>query len=848
MPKRRVSDCVKSIQSLVTNKQMSEAQADELLKRMDTLARSRAQKKGIDLSQALTEIEGEITTSLKFEQRVQERNKLLTVQARRNIRAYVDKFKTWGEGLQSLLEGGVSNVQGARLSLDYKSRSMYHKYFGSFMAEIDSKGLGKAFRSGKLDREIYIEVAELNKPGGRPGITGDAQAAGIAEAYNRVRKDMVARQNRAGAYIRNLDGYIMRQTHDTGEIQKLGRGADGKLDKNLSFDRWYKTVVPLLDADKTFRGLDPREFLKKVHENLYAGIHGKPSDEAEIAEFFAHGSLARSASSHRVLHFKDAEASFEYNQMFGTKNFSDGILSDMLFRSRNIALMETFGPNPKQTFDQIVTDLKREARERPDAAEQVKRLEDWRLRTAWSEVSGENEYPANITLDKVSSTIRTVTQLSKMGGVVLSSLGDKAFLQSEMSFQGMSMLETFGKQITGMFRRSPQQKEILHSMGIALDSLIGNTVSRYTIHSTGTGTLNKIQQRFYDLNFMNWWNDVHKSTAGELMANHLGRNASLPYDSINPDLKRTLALYDINEVEWNALRHAVQQAPNGENYMTPDALKNVPLNSWDDLVHAKGWKVTNTSRSRVRDQLEEKLRTYFTDRIDIAVPTPGSAERKFLTFGTQAGTPLGEGLRLLTMFKSFPLTVTRKIAGREIYGRGSDTFMDWLRSDHKGKFALAQLIAMTTIGGYLSGAVKDYVRGRTPKPLTKDGEVNWKVVNDAFLRGGGAGIMGDFLFTEYDRSYKSFTGVMAGPVFGQMDMISAGFAKAIRGEDPTTELSKTITNNTPFINLFYIRPVLDYFVLWNMQEMMSPGYINRMADSVEDQGQEFLIDPREAIK
>lgn len=848
MPKRNTSDCISSIKALVKNATLTDVQAEEIVKRMDTLAQSRAVKKNIDLDKALAEVEGEIVSHIKFEARVNERNRLLTIQAKRNITKQVKNFERWGEGLQAFLEGGDKSVTGARLSVDYKSRAAYHQYFGSFTAELESKGLIKAFRSGKFDREIYIEVAELNSASGNPGRSGSKEALDIAKAYNRTRKDMVARQNRAGAYIRDLDGYIMRQTHATDEIQKLGRDANGKLNKQLSFDKWYRTVLPLLDPDKTFRGLNPKEYLEKIHENLYTGVHGTPGDEAEIAEFFAHGSMARSASAHRVLHFKNAEASFQYNQMFGTKNFSDGVLSDMLFRSRNIVLMEALGPNPKQTFQDLTNDLRMEARGLPDAAEQVKRLEDWRVRASWAEVSGENEYPASITLDKISSTIRVVTQLSKMGGVVLSSLGDKAFLQSEMAFQGMSQLQTFGAQFTGMLKRLPNQKQMLHQMGIGLDAMIGNTISRYTIHSTGQNKLNKIQQRFYDLNFMNWWNEVHKSTAGELMSSHLAVNAGSSYKNINPDLQRVLNLYDIGEPEWNALRYAVDTAPNGEKFMTTSALQNIPLSSIDDLVNAKGWKVTQASRARVRDELEQKLRVYFTDRIDMAVPTPGAGERKFLTLGTQAGTPLGESLRLLSMFKSFPLTVTRKIATREIYGRGSDTMMDWLRNDHKGKFAIAQLIAMTTIGGYMSGAIKDMIRGRTPKPLTKDDEINWAVVNDAFLRGGGAGILGDFMFTEYDQAYNSFTGVAAGPVFGQLDMLSSGFSKAIRGENPTREFSKVVTNNTPFINLFYIRPVIDYFILWNIQEMTSPGYIDRMSESVEAQGQEFIIDPRDAIR
>jgi hypothetical protein len=829
---------------MVRNKTLSDVQANEITMRMDRLARQRMLSKNVKLEDALKEIEGEILGGLQMEKKINERNRLLTIKAKRDIASYVEKFKTPGEGLQAFLEGGLQAVDGARMSVDYRSRSLYHQYFGGFTAELEKQGLIKAFRSGKLDEKIYQELGELNTAGGKPGKSGSAEAQAIATAYNKIHKDMVARQNRAGAYIKSTEGYIMRQTHDVDQIQSLGRKSDGSLSKGESFNKWFQAILPLLDHEKTFRGLDPKDFLEKVHGGVYTGVHGAPSDESEIAEFFAHGSLARSASAHRVLHFKDSSSAFQYNQMFGKKNFSDGVLSDLLHRSRNITLMESFGPNPKETFKSVLQDLTFKARESDNADVLEKSLKSWKIRAAWAEVSGAHEYPGNITLDKISSTIRTVTQLSKMGGVVLSSLGDKAFMHSEMTFQGMSGLQALGAQVTGMLGRSTEQKAMLHHMGIALDSMIGNTISRYTIHSQGTATLNKIQQRFYDLNFMNWWNDVHKATAGELMSSHLAFNSKESFDKINPDLAKTLKLYDIGELEWNALRYAVEVAPNGENFMTTNALKNIPLSSIDTLIHAKNQKVTPATQQRMRDSLEEKLRVYYVDRIDIAVPTPGAAERKFLTFGSQAGTPVGEALRLLTMFKSFPVTISRKIAGREVYGGGSDSFKKFMMNDHKGKFRLAQLIAMTTIGGYLSGVVKDAAKGRTPKPLVVDGEPNWKAINQAFLRGGGAGIYGDLLFTEYDRNYTTFTGTLAGPVVGQLDMLSQGMSKTLRGENPTNEFSKSILSNVPFINLFYIRPVLDYFVIWNIQEMTSPGYIDRMAESVEEQGQEFIIDPR----
>jgi hypothetical protein len=55
--------------------------------------------------------------------------------------------------------------------------------------------------------------------------------------------------------------------------------------------------------------------------------------------------------------------------------------------------------------------------------------------------------------------------------------------------------------------------------------------------------------------------------------------------------------------------------------------------------------------------------------------------------------------------------------------------------------------------------------------------------------------------------------------------------------------------NTPFMNLFYSRIVLDYLVLYQIQEALNPGYLRRMERQVErEQGQEFLLAPSEAVQ
>lgn len=198
-------------------------------------------------------------------------------------------------------------------------------------------------------------------------------------------------------------------------------------------------------------------------------------------------------------------------------------------------------------------------------------------------------------------------------------------------------------------------------------------------------------------------------------------------------------------------------------------------------------------------------------------------------------------------FKSFPISVFERVVKRELYGHGNFRGID--RVFNKANFRMLQLIGMTAIGGYLSLSVKDVLKGRTPRRLlTEDGAPDWKTLTLALQRGGGLGIYGDLLLTEYDRSYRNALNILAGPVIGQVPEIAAIGTDMRQGKNVSKSIEKLGLNNTPYINLFYIRPVLDYIILWNIQEMMNPGSLRKMERSVEDKNnQGFFIRPSEVV-
>jgi hypothetical protein len=203
---------------------------------------------------------------------------------------------------------------------------------------------------------------------------------------------------------------------------------------------------------------------------------------------------------------------------------------------------------------------------------------------------------------------------------------------------------------------------------------------------------------------------------------------------------------------------------------------------------------------------------------------------------------LGEGLRFVAQFKQWPAAVIRQGIGREIYGGQSKPA------------AIAGLLHMalgSVVFGYLRMVLSDLSKGRTPRDPSEP-----KTWAAAMMQGGGVGILGDYLFGEYNRFGQSPIESFAGPVLGSgsaavVDLWNRLKAKALDPEhahDLAPELFRFAVDNTPFVNLFYARAALNYAFLYQVQEALSPGYLRRYERRIKQQNhQGFWLKPSSAV-
>jgi len=772
---------------------------------LDKLVRQ-ALMKDLSGTDALTRAADEFAKQEEMAVLVEKRNAHLNFLAFTKRLDYVRT--TWkgreAEGLRAILTGSIEGRKGARASVAREQKVLMGQYFGQVTTELERSGLMDTFRTGSLDEDVGRALWQLNSDSpNMAGISKDAQK--IAGILHKAQEVSRADANKAGAWIGKLQGYITRQSHDQWKMAKRG------------VNEWVSSIEPRLDwarIEATHGAIaNRREWLEGTYTNLVTGVHLKAQGATSNNGFKGPGNLAKRMSEERVLHFKSADDWSAYNKDFGTGNLREAVFRGLKSSAENTGLMRVLGPNPEALYNRLVDQLKRDVRSSNDAKKitdfEKATTEDGWLSRRMAEVTGKANQGVDQLWARRWSTLRAWQSMAKLGGAVLSSITDLATYGSEMSFQGRGFLSGIGEAIGAIAQGRPsgERREILAQLGVFFDSLSGDLTRTGSLDESFGGGTSRAMQQYFKWNLLNWWTESLRGSAALSMSSHLASQAGKSFDKLPAELSHALGLFNITAKDWNAIRaKGLRTDDTGTAFITPENLD---------------------------PEQASKLRQYYVDRAEQAVLEPDADARAMLRQGTRPGTVVGEAARLIAQFKGFPVSYSRQILGREIYGRGADKFAE---GSIKG---LSQLIVATTVLGYAASAAKDMAKGKTPRDPTQ-----WQTVLKSMTQGGGAGIYGDFLFGEYSRMGQSPTETVAGPVIGTAGDLVKTWSKMWRGDADGGDALRLALNNTPFLNLFYSRIVLDYLILYDIQEAVSPGTLRRMERRAEkENGQTFLAPP-----
>lgn len=839
MANQFLTQCEQTVNK-AAGRDLSEEEMGRLVSAMEnTVKRIRAENEGISLEAAALRAAEEISNAEKLANVIEARNKALNTRIAAQRLAFIrDSFPDRPDiGLSAILVGRNEARTGSRSSASAEQFQLRSKYLSGLNHDLEQAGVLKYLASGSNDAEVADAMWRLGKGQSTDGLM--KESVKIAEIITKWQEAARLDANKAGAWIRKMPGYIARQSHD---MMKL---------RNAGYAAWRDSIMPKLDP-VTFEGVaDKDAFLRNVYDGLASGVHLASEKPDWMKGFKGSQNVARRASQERVLHFMDGRSWFEYNREFGVGSVRESIYGGLEASARNTGLMRILGTNPGNMVNYLADTISADLKGNEKALAAFNDARRSSIKNQMAEITGQTNIPGSSALARFGSTTRAVDSMLKLGGAMISSFNDLASNALELRYQGKNFMSALTESIQGRLKRysSEEQKEILSSLGVYADSMRDEILQRFSGDVTLPGKVARLQRQFFRLNGLNWWTDASRNTTATMISHWLAGNSKSPHASLNADLKRALDLHGIGEAEWNIYRTMDMKGSEGRTFMTPDGIESVPDEVIAKYVSDRNINVNERSIANARSDLGDKLRGYILDRVMVAMTEPTARTRAFMKQGTQPGTVQGELIRFIGQYKSFTASFMQQALGREVFGRGYTpaplgesrwgSVTNALFKSGKGEMVgLAQVALWMTFFGYLSMQTKLMLKGQTPRPADA------KTFLAAAAQGGGLGIFGDFLFGEANRFGNGPITSLAGPVAGSADQLVTLFQKARSGDAKAGDFFRFTVDHTPFINLFWSRPILNYLFLNQLQESLSPGSLHRYEQNIrKNQGNDFLIPP-----
>ncbi|WP_395371846.1 hypothetical protein [Komagataeibacter diospyri] len=798
-------------------------------RRMDRLM-----SEGMSLQDAAREAGRQLGMERRIASLIEERNQKINLARRSEIMGRLTEGEE-AQALEGIIAGRENTQRGAALSVAATTHALVADVMGPLVTDLDRAGLLKAVtrRNHDFDRDIAREMWRLDDPASGAA-TGNEHARQAAEILHRHQEKVRAMQNEAGAWIGKQEHYVTRQSHDMWKI----RGNGGEED----YRAWRDSILPKLDP-RTFDRLDAdtseEHYLRATWQALASGVHESANGSDWLSGFKGPANAAKRASQERSLMFRSADDWLAYNEQFGQGNVLDSVMQGMERGARNAAVMRTLGTNPRAMFDHVADRAIATAKDRNDfkTVDRLRTLKDGALVDV---VTGRAAAPQNKTIAAIGAYLRSYQAITKLGGVVLSSLPDIAVTASVARHNGIPLLESYMNALKSVVpgtlsKGTRNRRQIAHMMGVGIDGTLGAIMTRFHGEDGPLGKMGRTVQFFHRLNGLQYWTDAMKEGFGTMLTHNLGRNAGKDFSGLHPKLRQSLTRYGIDEAEWNVLRGTAKEAADGNMHILPAELDHLTEDDLNPLLR------DNITHDEARNELQSKLSSYIIDQVREGMTEIDPRTQAFMQ-GSYAAADrvnpvLGQAMRMLIQFKSFPLTHIRRVWGREVTRDGADVA------------GIAHLIVATTVLGYAAMSLKAMAVGKEPRD-----PADWRTVLAAMQQGGGAGIYGDFLFGEQSRMGNSFLETLAGPTFSDASSLfkmfansrdmALGSADAPKGKTFEMNLLQEARRELPFGNLFYTRAALDYLVFYRLQEMMNPGYLRRYQQGIQqNQGQKFWLSP-----
>ena len=649
--------------------------------------------------------------------------------------------------------------------------------------------------------------------------SGSAVAKTAAKQFKDVAEQMRQRFNRAGGDIGMLDDWSMPRDHSQVKVAK------DQAAWVADHVRWANRGKYLKEDGTPMNDAELADFLGHAWTTLATG----GANKMEPGQAAGNGMRANRGSESRQIHYKDAESFIAAQKAYGERNLLELLIGHIDRASRDIALVETLGPNPNNQIRYFL-DAGQKAMDTAKPKDFTKTAKQRRkIEQLYEEVAGTREPPVSAALANGFDTYRALNVASRLGSAVITSITDQGTLGLTASMNGMPVMQVFANELRMLNPASAADRRMAQRAGLGLSQLIGS-LNRFGADGLGTteavsGKLSKYSQtaasKVMQISGMNALTAGSQRAFGATMLDTIGdmsrRHQSLA--AMDPADAKRLIGQGVTETDWSVWRLAQPEDWRGvgDTVLTANSIYRIPN---ADLVPLA--KQLKTTPQRLKDQAATKLLGTILDETNMAIIEPGAREKTLMHGGIERGTVKGELMRSFWQFKSFSIAMMMRHGKRAMAQDG------WGKAGY-----MAALMASTTVLGGMAIQLGEIVAGRDPKNILDDGALGVPGLRfgmAAFLKGGSLGMYGDFLFSDTTQAGTSAVVSFLGPIAGDAEALLKlkGTAAEGKGDQVGGNLVRLAKSHLPGANLWYTKAATDHLIFNQLQDYFSPGYLRRM--------------------
>lgn len=709
--------------------------------------------------------------------------------------------------------GDMSGIQ----SIDSKARGIASIYRGElvdFYTNIKG-GLG-VFTDQELVQKIVRERFGEN--------TGDALAKKISDKMGDVFETMRDRFNRNGGDIGKLDNWGLPQTHNIGKIAKAGK------------EVWVNKAESLIDTRQYVHengDYYSQQEIRSLLEYTYDTLSSDGANKIEVGRQATGSGTSKVTNRHsesRVLHFKDAESWLEYQSEFGGMQFVDLVEAHINGLSKDIAMVENLGSNPKTAL-KILMDAAAKKDWEKGIDENKTQSSRKRAQVMFDEFSGGNT-PQSQVLANLGIAYRSMNVASMLGGTTIASLADQATIAKTAHVHNLSYRKAFGGIVEQLNPANKADREFAHGLGLATEEMLGS-IARWSDDGL-TSTYGKSEKlarissgvatQVMRVSFLNALTSASKVGFTKLLMEKYGRlSRSKAWNDLDVQDRELLSNTGLDERAWQVFQLAEPVVDRkGNQLMSARSIYEIP----DEKLTAFG------DPKQVKDQVASQLQAHLLDEQGMAIIEAGLRERTWMTVGAK-GTITGEVFKGLMQFKSFSASFLMRQGSRAMAQEGL-----------KGKaaYAIPLMVSMTLLGG-LVVQLREILNGNDPQTIYDSNDP--KKATSFFMRslvaGGGLPVLGDILVAGTDTSGRDANSFVSGPLgsdfTGLLGLTVGNLTQYNEGKDTNfgNEAFKFVKGKIPAQNLWYTKAAINRMVFDEMQDTIAPGYREKALRKAERQ-------------